>query len=328
MCAPSAPAPTPPTQTSAAATGTNVSTAVANAYLTNMDETGPNGSKDFTQNGTQTVTDPYTGQTYEVPTFSVNTTLSAEQQAIADQQNLANLNLSTLGADLSGQLGEQLTQNFSLGNEETEAYLYDLGSARLDPQFAQAEEDLQAKLANQGIRPGTEAYDREMTLLMQQENDAYNQLLLTGRSQASQELLAQDNQRINQISALLTGGQVSQPTFQTGNSITPAPTTDNASIIANSDAQAAAAAAQSQAATASLIGGLGGLFALSDERAKTDKDKIGETDDGMGIYSFKYKGSPKTEIGLMAQEVKKKKPGAVRTGADGLMRVDYGKALK
>ena len=328
MCAPSAPAPTPPAETSAAATGTNVSTAVANAYLTNMDETGPNGSKDFSQNGTQTITDPYTGQTYEVPTFSVSTTLSPEQQLIADQQNLANLNLSTLGADLSGQLGQQLTQNFSLGNEETEAYLYELGSARLDPQFAQAEADLQAKLANQGIMPGTEAYNREMTLLSQQENDAYNQLLLTGRSQASQELLAQDNQRINQISALLTGGQVSQPTFTTGNSITPAATTDNASIIANADAAAAAAAAQSQAATASMIGGLGGLFALSDERAKTDEKKIGETEDGMGIYSFKYNGSPKTEIGLMAQEVKRKKPGAVMTGADGLMRVNYGKALK
>ena len=83
---------------------------------------------------------------------------------------------------------------------------------------------------------------------------------------------------------------------------------------------------QSQSALGSAIGGLGGLFALSDERAKTDKKKIGETKDGLGIYSFKYKGSPKTEIGLMAQEVAKKKPHAVAMGGDGLMRVNYEEA--
>lgn len=328
MCAPSAPAPTPPRETSAAATGTNVSTAIANAFMTNMNETGPNGSREFTQTGSRSVTDPYTGQTYDVPTFSVNTTLSPEQQAIAGQQNRASLNLSTLGADLSGQLGGQLTQNFRLGNEATEERLMELGRGRLDPMFAQRDDDLRTRLANQGIRAGTDAYDREMGLLGQQENDAYNQLLLQGRGMASNELLTEDNQRINQISALLNGGQVSQPTFQSPVGVQGAPTTDNAAIIGNYDNQRTNQWQQTQAARGSLLGGLGGLFALSDERAKTDKDKIGETEDGMGIYSFKYKGSPKTEIGLMAQEVKKRKPGAVKTGRDGLMRVDYGKALQ
>ena len=203
----------------------------------------------------------------------------------------------------------------------------ELGSARLNPMFAQRDEDLRTRLANQGIKAGTAAYDREMAGLGQQENDAYNQLLLQGRGQANQELLAEDNQRINQISALLGGGQVSQPTFQTGLGITAAPTTDNASIIANSDAARQNQWAQSQASMGSMLGGLGGLFALSDERAKTDKERIGETDDGIGIFKFKYKGSPKTEIGLMAQEVQKKKPHAVAKGADGLLRVNYGKAV-
>ena len=78
---------------------------------------------------------------------------------------------------------------------------------------------------------------------------------------------------------------------------------------------------------AMLIGGLGGLFALSDERAKEDKKKIGKTKDGLGIYSYRYKGDPETRIGLMAQEVAKKKPGAVATRRDGLMAVDYREAL-
>lgn len=323
-----APAPTPPRETSAAATGTNVSTAIANAWMQNMNETTADGSKTFNQTGTRQVKDPYTGQTYDVPTFSVTQTLSDAQQAIKDQNDRASLNLSTLGADLSGSLGKQLTGNFSLGNEATEARLFDLGRKRLDPLMAQRDEDLRTRLANQGIKAGSAAYDREMGLMGQQQNDAYNQLLLTGRGQASQELLTEDNQRINQISALLNGGQVSMPNFMTGAQVGAIPTTDNASIIANNDNARMNAWSQNQAAMGSMVGGLGGLFALSDERAKDDKEKIGETDDGLGIYSFKYKGDPKTQIGLMAQEVKRKKPAAVRKRPDGLMEVRYDLALK
>lgn len=258
----SAPKPTDPKETSAAATGTNVSTAIANAFMTNMDETTADGSKTFTQTGSYTQTDPYTGESYEVPRFSVQQTLSDQNQAIYDQQQDANLNLATLGSNLSGTLGQQLSGNFSLGNEETEARLMELGSARLDPKFARDDEDLRTRLANQGIKAGSAAYDREMGLLGQQENDAYNQLLLNGRAQASQELLTEDNQRINQIGALLSGGQVSQPTFATGNNVTGAATTDNGSLIANYDNAKLNSWQQSQAAMGGMLGGLGGLFAL------------------------------------------------------------------
>lgn len=325
----SAPKPTPPRETSAATTGSNISTGIANAYLTNMDEYGPDGSKTFQNTGeTQKVTDPYTGLTYDIPRFSVTTTLSPEQARIKAQQDAASLNLSTLGNNLSGQLGEKLTGNFTLDNAATEGRLLELGRSRLDPMFAQRDEDLRTRLANQGIKVGSEAYDREMRNLGMQQNDAINQLLLSGRGQASQELLAQDNQRINQISALMSGGQVSSPNFMTGAGVSPIATTDNASIIANNDAAKMAAWQQQQAATGSLLGGIGGLFALSDERTKTDKDKIGETDDGMGIYSFRYKGTQGKQIGLMAQEVQKKKPKAVKRGPDGFLRVNYSEALK
>ena len=322
-----APAPTPPKETSAAQTGSNVSTGIANAYLQNMNEVTPDGTKTFEETGSASFTDPYTGETYDTPRFTVTQTLNEKQQAIKDQNDAASLNLSTLGNDLSGTLGDQLTGNFQLGNEAVEGRLMELGSKRLNPMFANRSEDLRTRLANQGIKAGSEAYDREMGLLGQQENDAFNQLLLTGRGQSSQELLTEDNQRINQISALMSGGQVSQPNFMTGNQINGIQGTDNAAIIANSDNAKMNAWGQGQAATGSSIGALGGLFALSDERAKDDKKKIGETKDGLGIYSFKYKGSNKTETGLMAQEVKKKKPGAVRTRPDGLFEVNYGKAL-
>lgn len=393
----SAPAPTDPRKTSAAQTGTSVSTSIANAFLQNMNEYGPDGTKEFyqspgsgsvpdiefiqgnsgTNNGiaglldfsggprgpnnglaggtyniggksfstlndaksyqnelrsangsSYTFTDPYTGQTYTIPRFSVKTTLSAAQQAIKDQNDGASLNLAKLGNNLSGTLGQQLTGNFALGNEAVEGRLMDLGRKRLDPMFAQRDEDLRTRLSNQGIKAGSLAYDREMANQGQQQNDAYNQLLLQGRGQASQELLTEDNQRINQISALMSGGQVSQPQFMTGANVGAIQGTDNASIIGNYDNAMMNQWKQNQAATGSAIGALGGLFSLSDERAKDDMKKVGETKDGLGLYSFKMKGSDETQIGLKAQDVKKKKPGAVAKRPDGLMAVNYAEALK
>jgi len=57
--------------------------------------------------------------------------------------------------------------------------------------------------------------------------------------------------------------------------------------------------------------GLGGNI-LSDERAKDEKQEIGELKDGTPIYRFKYKGDDVTRIGPMAQDVEKREPAAVQ----------------
>lgn len=324
MCAPE---PTPPQATAAAQTSTNVATSIANSRVLNPNEIGPNGTKTVTYGNPYTWKDPFTGQSYTVDQPTITTTLSEGQQAIKDEQDRASLNLATLGADLSGTLGDKLTDNFTIGNPSVEARLFELGSARLNPLFAQRRGDLETKLSNQGIKRGSEAWDRAMTSFGQQENDAYNQLLLSGRGQAVQEQFGEDNQRINQISALLNGGQVSQPNFLTGFQGAAMPTTDVAGIIANSDAQRAAAASANGGLWGSALSGLGGLFALSDERAKTDIKKVGKTDDGQNVYAYRYKSGGPMQLGLMAQEVRKKTPEAVATRPDGLMAVNYERAL-
>ncbi|MEO1538590.1 MAG: hypothetical protein AAFR73_12765 [Pseudomonadota bacterium] len=258
-----APKPTDPAKVAAAQTGSNLTTAVGNAFMQNVNEIGPDGTRTFDQTGTKTVTDPYSGKTYEIPQFTSTTTLSPEQQAIKDQQNRSGLNLATLGADLSGTLGNQLTGNFTLDNESTESRLFDLGRKRLDPMLAQQEEALRTRLANQGIKAGSEAYDREMSGFNNRQNDAYNQLLLTGRGQAVQEQLTEDNQRINQISALMSGGQVSQPMFAGQVGVGGMNGTNVAGIIGQSDA----AKLNAHTANQQALGGLfdtaaGGLFGL------------------------------------------------------------------
>jgi hypothetical protein len=71
----------------------------------------------------------------------------------------------------------------------------------------------------------------------------------------------------------------------------------------------------------------GGFF--SDRRLKHDIKKIGETFDKQTIYSYKMHGDDRTHIGLMAQDVEKKRPRAV--GVDpgsGYKMVDYGVATE
>lgn len=73
---------------------------------------------------------------------------------------------------------------------------------------------------------------------------------------------------------------------------------------------------------------LGGI-SLSDERAKTDIEKLGEFSNGLGIYSFRYKTDPSTKfVGVMAQEVKEIVPEALGPEMDGYMTVDYEKLME
>lgn len=258
MCSPDIPDPPDPKDTSQAQTGTSVSTAIANAYLGNVNKVGPDGTTTYDQSGDFTWTDPYTKQTYTVPRFTQTVTMSPEQQAIYDKQNAAKGNLADLAAQQSGFLKDYMAQPIDLNNEATEARLMDLGRKRLDPVFQQQQDALNTRLANQGIGAGSEAYQRAQTQFGQQQNDAYNQLLLQGRGQAVQEALTERNQPINEITALLSGSQVSQPQFS--NTQQPQiPTTDNAGLInANYQQRANNAMAQYQANQ----GVLGGLFGL------------------------------------------------------------------
>lgn len=82
----------------------------------------------------------------------------------------------------------------------------------------------------------------------------------------------------------------------------------------------------------SLFGGLAGLggaaIMASDRRVKKDIKKVGKTNDGQPIYTFRYKDSDGIQMGLMAQDVEKKKPEAVIERPDGIKMVNYDLALK
>lgn len=144
------------------------------------------------------------------------------------------------------------------------------------------------------------------------------------RQQWMQEKFAVRNQPMNEIAALLSGGQVKSPEFMNiqGQKI---PTTDYAGLI-NQDY--ANKSANWQSGIGGLMG-LGSAFLMSDKRTKTDIEKVGKVK-GHNVYSYRYKfqdpQAPKT-VGVMAQEVERRRPDAVKEFG-GIKHVNYGKLFE
>lgn len=328
MCAPKAPEPPDPKETSAAATGTNVATAIANTMLGNVNQVTPDGSLTYGQTGSYDWTDPFTGKKYTLPTFTATQALSDAQQQIKDQSDATSLNLAATANEQSAFLKDYLGEPVNLNIEATEARLYELGAKRLDPRFERERDALETRLSNQGIVKGSEAYDREMERFAQSKTDAYNQLALQGRAQATQEALTERNQPINEIIGLISGAQVKQPQFvPTGTAAIP--TTNNAELINTNYGQRLAAWQQEMQSRGGLFGdllGFGAGLLKSDRRLKKDIKKVGSAK-GHPLYEYRFKGdgpaTPK-EIGVMAQDVEKVRPDAVFESRDGVKMVKYG----
>lgn len=236
------PTPPDPAATAAAQTASNKQTAIAQAELNNYNKIGPDGSLTYKQTGTNAD---------GTPQFTQTTSLSQPNQDIYNTDQTTKQNIANIGATQSAKIGDLLGTPFSVDNAIADK-ITSLGSQRLDPQFARSEDALRTQLANQGIQPGSEAWNAEMTQFQQGKNDAYNQLYLQGDQQAEQESLANRNQPINEISALLSGSQVATPTFA-ANPQTSVAGTDVAGITQNAYATQAG---QSNAQ-------MGGLFGLA-----------------------------------------------------------------
>lgn len=206
-----------------AQTGTNINTAKTNAKFGYVGSITPYGETKLKKTGTTKYTDPYTGETYKVPKFSEKVKLTEEGQKQFDLQQGTITNLLNLANTQSAQLGDYLSTPFklgdfnfgadlgvgtyqpgesldsqvysgdplTLGNDATEARLFELGSARLDPKFEQEKASLQSDLLSRGIREGTAAWNAAMGNFNQGKNDAYNELLLSGRGQAANEMMAE-----------------------------------------------------------------------------------------------------------------------------------------
>jgi Chaperone of endosialidase len=318
------------------------------------------------------------------------------------------------------------SDNFSADRQRVEESLY----GRLNPQLAKDRTAIEQRLADQGIRYGSQAYTSAMDDYNRQSNDArlavtaqggqeqarmndmaakqagfqnaaqmqayqqaqgrgefanaaqqqnYNQALGAGsfanaaqqqqnsqnaaqagfgnaglaqqlaqqqsvfnasnsaRNQAMQEQYAQRNQPLNEISALMSGSQVSQtPWLNTPNS--QIATTDIGGLINQNFAQQQQNYQTANSNWQSMMGGLlglgGKLATMSDERVKENIVPMGTVfaagSDGkrkqLPISEWSYKGDPARHVGPMAQDVEKIDKRAITT-RDGIKHIYPAKVM-
>jgi hypothetical protein len=337
---PDPPEPPNPQAVASAQTGTNIGTAVANSLLNNVNQIGPDGNLSYTIDGYTDWQDPTSKKIYKIPRWVQTTQLSEGQQKLYDLNQGTETELAGMAGEQAKRLRGLLSEPVSLDNQAVEQRLFDLADKRFAPQKQRELADMQTSLTNQGITQGSEAYDRAMGRFNEGWNDRYNQLALTGRGQAVQEALTARNQPLNEIIGIMSGTQVGLPQFSGGTNNYGIPTTDYAGIVNNNYAQQMAGYNAQMASQQAGMGALGNLFgtlgsvipkfaALSDKRAKENIKEVGKTNDGQKIYSYNYKGDNKPQMGLIAQDVKRRNPDAViRDKSSGFLMVDYGKALK
>jgi hypothetical protein len=222
--------------------------------------------------GNQTVT--YNG---DIPT--VTQTLTPNAQRTLEQQQALGFKLTDLAGRGFSAVDKSLATPFSFGGPSVQTSLDTSGVARmpinagttgqeaimsrLEPSLAKNRVSTETQLINQGLRPGSEAYDNAINLLSQQENDqrtqavlqglgldisantqGYNQALQSGQfaNTAQQQALAQAIQQrqmpLNEVNALVEGSQIQNPQFGAyqGSNVAPAPIANATALQGQFDA--------------------------------------------------------------------------------------------
>ena len=172
---------------------------------------------------------------YNLPTPgrpTVTQTFSPEQQRIFDQSNQLKTLLGGLGIQgansLQGLVGSKV--DFSgapqVGSyDATRQKVFDAMMSRTNEDYSKQREGSNSDLIAAGIRPGTKAYGDRMQMIERSRNDARSQAELQAGNAAAQaqgldtqrrkdyiaELLSQRQTPLNEINALVSGSQVSNP---------------------------------------------------------------------------------------------------------------------
>ena len=189
-------------------------TAAANATAAGnrVSQITPYGSFKYAETGTDTQGNPM---------WTATTTLSPEQQQLLNIQNQTSIGLGNLQQQGLGYVQNMLNKPFdtsslpSLQGNVNQTNLSQVGQGpqfqnlgqadamqrtlenqgmegwdkatnllmqRLQPQIERSDKALDAQLANQGIMPGSEAYNQAKTLQAQKTNDLLNQAALSGQA--------------------------------------------------------------------------------------------------------------------------------------------------
>lgn len=207
--------------------------------------------------------------------------------------------------------------------------MFGFGSQAQQNQLAAQNALFQQQLAGGqlGLNQQQQAYQQRLGAGAQNfgQQQAAAQYQNTLRQQQIAEAQQQQNWSLNALNALLAGQQVSNPQFA---NFMGAQMGQGVDYSGAGDKQFQAGMQQQQMqnqATGQLLqaaGGMGSMFMMSDRRVKADVRRIGRHRRGFGIYRYRFIGESRPRVGVMAQEVARVMPDAVRSFR-GVLMVNY-----
>jgi hypothetical protein len=149
--------------------------------------------------------------------WSQNISLSPVGQQLLDSLNQSQLGTAGLEQGATNTVANTLNQPFDQTSPQASTdKAYANITSRLDPQWNQRQQQQETQLRNQGVAPGSEAYDNAMRDFNYGRNDAYTQANTQAMQFAPQTYqlgLAQREQPLNELNAIRTGSQVTTPQF-------------------------------------------------------------------------------------------------------------------
>lgn len=254
--------------------------------------------------------------------------------------------LGEVAPSFTGDVSKTADQ-FSADRQAISDALYANQTKYLGDQFARDDENLRSQLLSRGLTEGSAAYDNALRDQQRTQNDAYGTAANYATTQSAQmQKLMQDallnsamtqqnlytqglsgaateqNQPLNQILALMGGGQVSQPNLQAYGQYGQYQGADMLGAAQSRYNSGLAGAQFNNQVNSQNMQDLAqmGMALFSDRRLKSNIRPLCALPSGQVLYAYDIFDQP--SVGVMADETA---PDAVVTTASGYQAVDYSK---
>ena len=280
---------------------------------------------------------------------------TSAQQGLVDTANVGVGGLAGLGVgqglgdvapSFTGDVSSTADQ-FSTDRQAIADAMYANQTKYLGDQFARDDESLRSQLLSRGLTEGSAGYENALRDQQRAQNDAYGTAANNATTQSAQmQKLMQDallnsattqqnlytqglsgaateqNQPLNQILALMGGGQVSQPNLQAYGQYGQYQGADMLGAAQSRYNSGLAGAQFNNQVNAQNMQDIGqmGMALFSDRRLKSNIRPICALPSGQVLYAYDIFSQP--SVGVMADETA---PEAVVTLPSGYQAVDYSK---
>ena len=186
----------------------NTKSGQANQALNMVNQQGPIGSKNYFVSGT----DPVTG----LPTYSQDVSYSPEQQQLLDTLQNTKGSVGGYGESLAGDVGSLYSSapDFSTATGSRVSQMLDRQLPYVERFQAPARAQLDTALRNQGILPGTPAYQQQVDKLTAQQDLDKGNFLNSAQGQAFNQSVSEYQLPAQMISQLMQMGSPNNLSFE------------------------------------------------------------------------------------------------------------------